>query len=147
MTNNWMVVVFFLSEWFVLIAFLKIIFYFDLVVVFISFRFSLDYGFKSLEQTSGVRRWIFFFWNMGDLQAMLELFLEFNKFYNVDLFQRGWAEFPPDPCIYFAMIRRSRLNVTANSASFASCIYSQKFLYQLCQKRKYIAYKHSVCWW
>ena len=32
-----------------------------------------------------------FFQNMGDLQATLELFLEFNKFYNVDLFQRGWA--------------------------------------------------------
>ena len=26
---------------------------------------------------------------MGDLQATLELLLEFNKFYNVDLFQRG----------------------------------------------------------
>lgn len=26
---------------------------------------------------------------MGDLQATLEVFVELNKFYNVDLFQRG----------------------------------------------------------
>lgn len=29
---------------------------------------------------------------MGDLQATLELFVELNKFYNVDLFQRGWVQ-------------------------------------------------------
>lgn len=33
-----------------------------------------------------------FYWGMADLQATIEFAVELYKFYNVDLFQRGWVE-------------------------------------------------------
>lgn len=43
-----------------------------------------------------------FFFAMADLQATIEFAVELYKFYNVDLFQRGWVFFFMGGVFYFA---------------------------------------------
>ena len=42
---------------------------------------------------------------MSELQATLEFSIELHKFYNVDLFQRGYYQIRDNPCSLIIMIR------------------------------------------